>query len=333
MKKEQETESLENMTGEKMSKIFPQSTVGQSMRWSKFKNSDPREIYEIISKRVFPSLKEMWNGQLPDFDEKTGELIPIPGSPADRAAKARKAAEQGQPQSEEELEEQTEDNGETTAFARYMSDALFLIPTPQVLQKIITGLDDLYEHDISGLDMQGDLYEYMLGKLSTAGQNGQFRTPRHIIKMKVELVQPTPDDTICDPACGTAGFLVAAAEYIREHYENIMTTEQWEHFAGDAFTGFDNRPHHAAHFGHEPDASLPSATPRSTTRTAYPNRTRTATGFTICLANPPFKGHRGCREHPRQPESCHQHQKNRAALSGAVPPNAEKGRSVRLYRS
>ena len=142
--KEQETESLENMTGEKMPKIFPQSTVGQSMRWSKFKNSDPREIYEIISKRVFPSLKEMWNGQLPDFDEKTGELIPIPGSPADRAAKARKAAEQGQPQPEEELEEQTEDNGETTAFARYMSDALFLIPTPQVLQKIITGLDDLY---------------------------------------------------------------------------------------------------------------------------------------------------------------------------------------------
>ena len=103
--KEQETESLENMTGEKMPKIFPQSTVGQSMRWSKFKNSDPREIYEIISKRVFPSLKEMWNGQLPDFDEKTGELIPIPGSPADCAAKARKAAEQGQPQPEEELEE------------------------------------------------------------------------------------------------------------------------------------------------------------------------------------------------------------------------------------
>lgn len=99
----------------------------------------------------------MWNGQLPDFDEKTGELIPIPGSPAYRAAQARKAAEEGK-QVEEQPEEQTEDNGETTAFARYMSDALFLIPTPQVLQKIITGLDDLYEHDISGLDMQGDLY-------------------------------------------------------------------------------------------------------------------------------------------------------------------------------
>ena len=93
-----------------------------------------------------------------------------------------------------------------TAFSRYMSDAMFLIPTPQVLQKIVTVLEDLYENDISDLDMQGDLYEYMLGKLSTAGQNGQFRTPRHIIRMMVELMQPGPDDIICDPACGTAGF-------------------------------------------------------------------------------------------------------------------------------
>ena len=70
-----------------------------------------------------------------------------------------------------------------------------------------TGLEDLYTHDIADLDMQGDLYEYMLGKLATAGQNGQFRTPKHIRDMMVELVQPTPDDFICDPACGTAGFL------------------------------------------------------------------------------------------------------------------------------
>lgn len=75
---------------------------------------------------------------------------------------------------------------------------MFLIPTPQVLQKIITGLDDLYEHDLSEQDMQGDLYEYMLGKLATAGQNGQFRTPRHIIAMMVELLRPTPEDTICE---------------------------------------------------------------------------------------------------------------------------------------
>ena len=75
---------------------------------------------------------------------------------------------------------------------------MFLIPTPQVLEKIITGLEDLYEHDISDLDMQGDLYEYMLGKLSTAGQNGQFRTPKHIREMMVELIRPTPDDIICE---------------------------------------------------------------------------------------------------------------------------------------
>jgi len=131
-------------------------------------------------------------------------------------------------------------NGEKeSAFSRYMQDAMFLIPTPQILQKIITGLDELYENDIQNLDMQGDLYEYMLGKLATAGQNGQFRTPKHIRDMMVRLLNPTPDDKICDPACGTAGFLVSSAEYIREKYESEMSSEQWEHFAGDMFTGFD----------------------------------------------------------------------------------------------
>lgn len=89
-------------------------------------------------------------------------------------------------------------NGEnTSAFSRYMKDATFMIPTPQVLQKIITGLDELYEHDIKDLDMQGDLYEYMLGKLATAGQNGQFRTLKHIRDMMVRLLAPTPNDKIC----------------------------------------------------------------------------------------------------------------------------------------
>jgi type I restriction enzyme M protein len=167
--KELEAEDFENTMGGTMDKIFPQTVTGQSMRWSKFKDRDPREIYEILSLRVFPAIKKMKNGHLPDFNDR-GELIEV-----------------------------TDENGsEETAFARYMDDAMFLIPTPQVLQKIITGLDDLYENDISDLDMQGDLYEYMLGKLSTAGQNGQFRTPKHIREMMVELVQPTPDDLICE---------------------------------------------------------------------------------------------------------------------------------------
>lgn len=261
--KELETEEFENMTGEKMEKIFPQSAAGQSMRWSKFKDNDPREIYDVISQRVFPAVKNMKHGRLPDFTEQ-GELIEILDGP-DNA-----------PQNE-------------TAFARYMSDAMFLIPTPQVLQKIITGLEDLYEHDLTGLDMQGDLYEYMLGKLATAGQNGQFRTPKHIREMMVELLQPTPDDTICDPACGTAGFLISSSEYIRNHYEDTMTPEQWEHFSGDAFTGFDTDRtmlrisamnlmlHSISH-------------PEIDYKDSISKQNQISDKFTICLANPPFKG-------------------------------------------
>ena len=214
--KELENEGFENLTGEAGEKIFPQSAVGQSMRWSKFKDKDPRDIYNTISLRVFPAIKNMKYGRLPDFDE-SGEIIEIPDDP--NKGKARESA-----------------------FARYMNNATFLIPTPQVLQKIITGLEDLYEHDIAELDMQGDLYEYMLGKLATAGQNGQFRTPKHIRELMVQLLQPTPDDLIVDPACGTAGFLVSSAEYIRKKYEDSMTDAQWENFDGPGFTGFDTDP-------------------------------------------------------------------------------------------
>ena len=261
--KELETEEFENMSGEKMDKIFPQSLIGQSMRWSRFKNDDPRDIYDVISQRVFPAIKNMKHGRLPDFTPQ-GEMIEIAGGGGDGAEK-------------------------DTAFARYMSDAMFLIPTPQVLQKIITELDDLYEHDISDLDMQGDLYEYMLGKLSTAGQNGQFRTPRHIIQMMVELVQPTPDDTICDPACGTAGFLVASAEYIRSHYEDTMTTNQWEHFSGPMFTGFDTDRTMLRLSAM--NLMLHSIThPEIDYQDSVSKQNQIRDKYTICLANPPFKG-------------------------------------------
>lgn len=172
--KELETEEFANSMGieaDEFELIFPKSATGQAMRWSKFKNRDSREIFDIISQRVFPAVKKMKYGKLPDFDEN-GEIIEI----AD-------GEESGKVQ---------------TAFSKYMDSAVFLIPNPQVLQKIITGLDDLYIHDISDLDMQGDLYEYMLGKLSTAGQNGQFRTPKHIRDMMVEIIAPTPDDLICE---------------------------------------------------------------------------------------------------------------------------------------
>lgn len=261
--KELETEGFENMTGETLDKIFPQTESGQLMRWSRFKEKDARIIFDIISQRVFPAIKNMHNGRLPDFNE-TGEMIIESG---------------------DELVE-TE---EITAFSRYMSDATFLIPTPQVLQKIITGLDDLYENDLSDRDMQGDLYEYMLGKLSTAGKNGQFRTPKHIIKMMVELINPTPDDLICDPACGTAGFLVSAAEYIREKYEDCMTQEQWEHFAGSAYSGFDTDRTMLRISAM--NLMLHSIThPNIEYKDSVSKQNDISGKYTVCLANPPFKG-------------------------------------------
>lgn len=181
-------------------------------------------------------------------------------------------------------------NGEnTSAFSRYMRDAIFLIPTPQVLQKVITGLDGLYEHDIKNLDMQGDLYEYMLSKLSTAGQNGQFRTPKHIRDMMVRLVAPTSEDKICDPACGTAGFLVSSAEFIREKYENEMTSTQWDHFAGRMFAGFDTDRTMLRLSAM--NLMLHSITqPRVDYMDSVSKQNTISSVYDIILANPPFTG-------------------------------------------
>lgn len=177
----------------------------------------------------------------------------------------------------------------TTAFSRYMEDAMFLFPTPQVLQKVITGLDELYQHDIRNLDMQGDLYEYMLGKLATAGQNGQFRTPKHIRNMMVQLLAPGPKDKICDPACGTAGFLVSTAEYIRENHEKDMTPEQWRHFEGEMFTGFDTDRTMLRISAM--NLMLHSITkPRVQYMDSVSKENTIADIYDIVLANPPFKG-------------------------------------------
>ena len=181
-------------------------------------------------------------------------------------------------------------NGDnSSAFSRYMQDAMFLIPTPQVLQKMITGLDELYEHDIKDLDMQGDVYEYMLGKLATSGQNGQFRTPKHIRDMMVRLLAPTPNDKICDPACGTAGFLVSSAEYIRENYESEMTSEQWKHFEGDMFTGFDTDRTMLRLSAM--NLMLHSITqPQIDYVDSVSKQNSIASAYDIVLANPPFTG-------------------------------------------
>ena len=88
-----------------------------------------------------------------------------------------------------------------------------------MLEKVVTGMDEIYSEakELKESDVRGDIYEYLLSKIATAGVNGQFRTPRHIIKMMVELMKPKADDVICDPACGTSGFLVSAGEWIKEN--------------------------------------------------------------------------------------------------------------------
>ncbi|MBF6236462.1 type I restriction-modification system subunit M [Nocardia otitidiscaviarum] len=127
--------------------------------------------------------------------------------------------------------------GEESTYAHHMKDARFTIPTANLLTRAVDMLDDM---TLGEGDTKGDLYEYMLSKIATAGQNGQFRTPRHIIELMVEMMAPGPKDEICDPACGTAGFLVGAAEYLKRTHPTVLTDDaQRNHFHASMFHGFD----------------------------------------------------------------------------------------------
>ncbi|WP_430399934.1 type I restriction-modification system subunit M [Flavobacterium sp.] len=129
---------------------------------------------------------------------------------------------------------------ENGVFAKYMSGATFMIPTPRVLDQVVQLIDKIKMED---RDTKGDVYEYLLSKIASAGTNGQFRTPRHIIRMMVDMVQPTKEDTICDPSSGTAGFLVTAGEYMHENHPDWFHEKPFrEHFNSNMFTGieFDN---------------------------------------------------------------------------------------------
>ena len=124
-----------------------------------------------------------------------------------------------------------------SSYGTHMKDARLGFSNPNLLAKVVQMLDDIPMDD---RDTKGDVYEYMLGKIASAGQNGQFRTPRHIIQLMVHLMAPQPTDTICDPAAGTCGFLVAAGEYLRDHHPQMLRNrEQRDHFHNRMFHGFD----------------------------------------------------------------------------------------------
>lgn len=178
-------------------------------------------------------------------------------------------------------------NSKKSSYSKYMQDAIFMIPTPLMLQKVVTGINGIPMKD---RDTKGDVYEYLLSKLSTAGTNGQFRTPRHIIRMMVELMKPTPQDIIVDPACGSAGFMVEAGEYLRKnHKEMFNNPREIEHFNNTMFYGFDidttmlriSAMNLIQHGIENPNIEY---------KNAIGEENEDKNKFTLVLANPPFKG-------------------------------------------
>jgi type I restriction enzyme M protein len=182
----------------------------------------------------------------------------------------------------------TQVKGEESSFARHMKDVEFKIPSASLLAKVVDLIDGI---PMDQRDTKGDLYEYMLGKIATAGRNGQFRTPRHIIDLMVKMTAPQPLEAICDPAAGTAGFLVQAGEYLREHHPNLLTNPEQSRFF-----------HHSQFHGYDSDSTMlrigsmnmllhgvdnPDITYRDSLADLHASEEEK---YDVILANPPFAG-------------------------------------------
>ena len=180
-----------------------------------------------------------------------------------------------------------------SAYSKYMGDAIFKLPTPLVLSKVVDCLDGIYSQmaQIQDTDIRGDVYEYLLSKISQSGLNGQFRTPRHIIRMMVELTAPTPDDVICDPACGTSGFLISAGQYLKENYkaEVMFNREKREHDMNRMFTGYD-MDRTMLRIGAMNMMTHGVDNPFIEYRDSLSEQNADKDKYTLILANPPFKG-------------------------------------------
>lgn len=176
----------------------------------------------------------------------------------------------------------------SASFSKFMKGATFMIPTPRLLAQVVEMISHIPMQD---RDTKGDVYEYLLGKIASAGQNGQFRTPRHIIRMMVDMVEPTIEDIICDPSAGSSGFLVVSSEYIREHFETDLYKEEVQkHFQNQMFMGMEFDPtmirigamNLILHGIENPQLSDIDAL--SEANTGFTQKA------TLVLANPPFKG-------------------------------------------
>lgn len=216
----------------------PKGRDYNDLRWSRFKNFAPEEMFTVVGEHVFPFLRGL--------------------------------------------------GGNGSTYARHMEGARFTIPKAALLSKVVDMLDQVPMED---RDTKGDLYEYMLSKIASAGQNGQFRTPRHIIRLMVEMTAPTAKDTICDPACGTCGFLVAAGEYLREKHPEILRDDKAsEHFHQKMFNGYDfdntmlriGSMNMALHGVENPDIRYKDSLAQ--------DHAGDEEKYSLILANPPFAG-------------------------------------------
>lgn len=180
-----------------------------------------------------------------------------------------------------------------SAYSKYMGDAIFKLPTPLLLSKVISALDVIYQlmNENQSADVRGDTYEYLLSKISQSGLNGQFRTPRHIIKMMVELMAPKADEVICDPACGTSGFLVAAGEYLKENRkeEIFFNKQKKDHYMNHMFHGFD-MDRTMLRIGAMNMMTHGIDNPYIEYRDSLSDQNPDKNKYSLILANPPFKG-------------------------------------------
>ena len=229
----------------------------QQLRWSRFVQLDPATLHEVFTKGV---------------DIRTPEEVAAKDTPRLLTAfdKMKTVGKAG------------------GVFTEYMKGATFMIDKPRLLDQVVQGIDQI---EMADRDTKGDLYEYMLSKIASAGRNGQFRTPRHIIRMMVDMTRPTREDTICDPACGTAGFLVSAGEYMHEEHPDWFNDRAFrDHYNREMFTGVENDPsmlrvaamNLQLHGIDEPN--LLNRDSLSNANAGLRDQ------FSLILANPPFKG-------------------------------------------
>ena len=180
-----------------------------------------------------------------------------------------------------------------SAYSKYMDDAIFKLPTPLLLSKVVDALDGIYSlmNETQSADVRGDTYEYLLSKIAQSGLNGQFRTPRHIIRMMVELLDPKADDVICDPACGTSGFLVTAGEYLKEHKkeEIFFNKAKKDHYMNHMFHGYD-MDRTMLRIGAMNMMTHGIDNPFIEYRDSLSDQNTDKDKYSLILANPPFKG-------------------------------------------